>query len=238
MITLIDGDLITYRCAASAEKEDATVATARCDELIRRILSDTGATSYELWLNGPNNYRKQVDPQYKAHRTLVAKPIHLEYCRDHLVANHNAQMSVDIETDDELGLAATAYWESDVPFCVASLDKDLLQLRGKHYNFVKNTWTFVSPNDAAQTFWKQMLIGDRADNVVGVEGIGTVKAGKAINPLHDERDMYSLVHSLYNDDERFKRNAQLLWILKHKRNPQEVLSHFHTLHAPDEEAKQ
>jgi 5'-3' exonuclease len=83
-----------------------------------------------------------------------------------------------------------------------------------------------------------MLIGDRADNVIGVEGIGTVKAGRAISPLHDEKDMYSLVHSLYNDDERFKRNAQLLWILKHKRDPQEVLSHFHTLHAPDEEAKQ
>lgn len=238
MIVLIDGDLITHRCAASAENEDATVATHRATELINRIISDTGATSYECWINGSENYRKQVDPEYKAHRALVAKPKHLEYCRAYLLEHFNAKISNGIETDDEIGLLATAYWEHDVPFCVASLDKDLLQLKGKHYNFVKNTWTYVSPNDAAQTFWKQMLIGDRADNITGIQGIGAVKAQRAIGPLHDEKDMYDIVHAMYNDEERFIRNAKLLWILKHERNPDEVVSVFHTLLKQGEEAEQ
>lgn len=238
MITLIDGDIILYRCAAASENDDATVATARCDELLHRILSDTGATSYELWINGSENFRYNVNPEYKAHRKDIPKPQHLEYCRGHLLEHHNAKMSNGIETDDEIGIAATAYWENDTAFCVASIDKDLLQLRGKHYNFVKNVWTYISPNDAAQVFWKQMLIGDRADNITGVQGIGQIKAGRAIDPLCNERDMYDLVYNLYDNKERFNTNAQLLWILKKTRDPEEVLSHFHTLLAPEEATEQ
>lgn len=234
MIALIDGDLITYRCAASAEHDPVEAAFERCDELIKRILSDTQATSYELYINGSSNFRYNVDPFYKAHRKDVAKPIHLEACRERLITHHNAHMSTDVETDDEIGMLATGLWEVGAPFIVASLDKDLLQLPGTHYNFVKNVFTKVSPLEGIQAFYRQMLIGDRADNVIGVQGIGEVKAGKAINPLTDERDMYELVQSLYNDNERFNRNAQLLWILKQKRDPQEVLSHFHTFAKPVE----
>lgn len=259
MIVLIDGDLITYRCSASAENEDATVATHRASELINRIISDTGATSYECWINGSENFRKQVDPEYKAHRALVAKPKHLEYCRAYLLEHFNAKISNGIETDDEIGLLATAYWEHDVPFCVASLDKDLLQLKGKHYQWAtsgntvrynpdgsikfKKPWSkpaqhiYMSPLDATKAFYKQMLTGDRADNVEGITGIAEKKAEKAIDPLHDERDMYDLVLAMYGDEERFTRNAKLLWILKNERSEDEVVSHFHTLLKPAEEAE-
>lgn len=235
MIVLIDGDLITYRCSASAENDPVEAALERCTELVQRIIKDTEATHYELYINGSNNFRYSVDPLYKAHRKDVAKPIHLEACREHLLVHHNAHMSVDIETDDEIGLLATGLWEVGAPFCIASLDKDLLQLSGRHFNFVKNVFTDVSPLEGMQTFYRQMLIGDRADNITGVQGIGPVKAGKVIDPLVEEKDMYDAVLSLYNYDiERFERNAQLLWILKHTRNPQEILSHFHTFAKPVE----
>lgn len=187
-----------------------------------------------MYINGSDNFRYNVDPLYKAHRKDVPKPRHLEPCREHLVCAHNAHLSTGIETDDEIGLLATGLWELGAPFCVASLDKDLLQLPGKHFNFVKNTFTYVSPLEASQSFYRQMLIGDNADNIKGVQGIGQVKAGKAIDPLVEEQDMYDLVLSLYNDNERFLRNAQLLWILKHSRDPQEVVSHFHTFAKPVE----
>ena len=78
-------------------------------------------------------------------------------------------------------------------------------------------------------FYKQMLIGDPADNIKGVQGIGKVKAGRAIDPLHEEKDMYDLVCGFYTDEERFKLNAQLLWILKQQRSPDEILLRFHSL---------
>lgn len=228
MITLIDGDIVLYRAAFSAENDPVEAALERSAELIGRILSDTQATSYELYINGSDNYRYDVDPFYKAHRKNVPKPIHLEACREYLITKHNAHMSTGIETDDEIGLLATGLWEVGAPFVIASLDKDLLQLPGTHYNFVKNVFTQVSPLQGIQTFYRQMLIGDRADNITGVQGIGEVKAGKAINCLTEEEDMYDTVLSLYDTQERFERNAQLLWILKHERNPKEILSRFHT----------
>lgn len=239
MIALIDGDLITYRCAASAEHDPVEAALERCTELVQRIIKDTEATHYELYINGSDNFRYGVDPLYKAHRKDVPKPIHLEACREHLLTHHNAHMSTEIETDDEIGLLATGLWEVGAPFCVASLDKDLLQLPGKHFNFVKNIFINVSPLEGLQTFYRQMLIGDRADNITGVQGIGTVKAGKVIDPLVDEKDMYDAVMSLYSyDTERFERNAQLLWILKSERNPTEVLTRFRTFVKPEVEAQQ
>lgn len=238
MITLIDGDLITYRCAASAENDPVEAALERVDELIKRILSDTQATSYELYINGSDNFRYAVDSTYKAHRKDVPKPKHLEACREHMVVHYNAHLSTGIETDDEIGILATGLWELGAPFTIASLDKDLLQLSGRHFNFVKNVFTDVSPLEGMQTFYRQMLIGDRADNITGVQGIGEVKAAKAINCLVEEQDMYDLVLSLYGDKERFNRNAQLLWILKQKRDPQEILSRFHTFAKHAEEEKQ
>ena len=82
-----------------------------------------------------------------------------------------------------------------------------------------------------------MLVGDKSEKVYGVENIGPVKAGKAIDPLSDENDMVSTVWNLYSDKEKFFRNAQLLWILKQTTHPQEVLCHFHSLQLPDEAQK-
>lgn len=255
MIVLIDGDLVAYRNAAASEKEDVSIATHRCDELIRTILSHTGATSFEVYLSGSENFRKEFEG-YKANRTQEP-PRWLQQCREHIVTEWNASLSDGVEADDEIGMAATAYWEQDVPFIIASLDKDFLQLPGKHFRWATqgNTvrynedktlkyskpWSkeaefiYMSPLQACQDFYKQMLIGDTADNVEGVMGIGEKKAAKAIDVLSEELDMYTLVKSLYNDDTRFERNAQLLWILKKARDPKEVLSHFHTLQKQPEE---
>ncbi len=228
MIALLDSDIICYRVSAMNNDNPAEEAHYYCDQVIRDILQATGSTEYIAFLGGSDNFRKQIYPEYKAHRT-APKPKWLESCREHLVVEWKAQLSDGIETDDEIGLAATKYWNEGVPFVVASIDKDLKQLPGKHYNFVKKEFAYVTPMEGYSFFWKQMLIGDSADNIKGVVGIGEKKAKAAIDPLSDEKDMHDLVLSLYNDKERFNLNAQLLWILKHERNPQESLLHFQSL---------
>lgn len=235
MNCLIDADIVAYRCAAASENESEDVAVFRTHDLMRRILHDTSATEYEAFLSGQNNFRKEIDPLYKANRTQP-RPRHYELCREALVTEWKARVADGVEADDEIGLAATAYFTQDAPFIIASIDKDLKQLPGKHYNFVTLDFSFVTPLEACKTFYKQLLIGDKADNVIGVQGIGKVKAGRAIDPLTFQIDMFSLVRSLYNDDERFYRNSQLLWILKTSTDPQEVLLHFHSLQKPDEAA--
>lgn len=111
--------------------------------------------------------------------------------------------------------------------CVSN-DKDLLQLPGWHYNFVNKTMTLVSPLDGLRTFYKQLILGDKTDNIPGFDGklrsecpkfIG--KLQEPIDEMTEEIDMYNHVFSVYfdwqgNDDIEtiMHRNAQLLYILK------------------------
>ena len=233
MNVLIDADIVVYRCAAVSENETEDVAVARVNELMHRILHDTGATDYEAFLSGGGSYRKILDPTYKANRTKE-RPRWLETLRELLVTQWKASVSEGLEADDAIGIAAYKAMLTDTAYTVATIDKDLRQIWGKHYNFVKNEHDFVTPLDAMKLFYKQMLIGDRSDNVTGVAGIGVAKSARAIDPLNEEQDMFELVWNLYSDKQRFFTNAQLLWILKQSDNPQEVLLHFHSLQLPDE----
>jgi DNA polymerase I len=227
MLAIVDGDLIAYRCAASANNDAVEIAIWRVDDLVRRILHDTGSTEHIIFLSGEVNFRKQLDPTYKAHRTQE-RPIWLEDCREHLVKTWGAKVTENIEADDAIGIEATACFNEGTDFTVCSLDKDLRQLPGRHYSWeISGTssgkhWTkpaekvFVTPLDGLKSFYRQLLIGDPADNVKGVLGIGKVKAAKIIDPLTLEEDMISAVRCLYDSEERYQLNRKLLYILRHE----------------------
>ena len=227
MIALTDADIVAYRSAASAEnEEDKDIPLHRIDDLMRRILHSTGATEYEAYLSGSDNFRKKIDPEYKANRTQ-AKPKWLELCREYLVTNWKARVADGIEADDGIGISQSYHFNSGTPSVVCSIDKDFLQLPGKHHQWEFGGTTakgkqwikeeqnfFVTPLDGLRCFYRQLLIGDTSDNVIGVQGIGKGKAPSYINHLEDEIDMYLAVQELYNDNERFEKNCQLLWILR------------------------
>ena len=213
---LIDGDLVAYPCAASAEAEEASIALVRCDVLLERIISAVGASSYSIYLSGDNNFRKEIDPSYKAHRKDKPKPRWLQDCREFLVKEWQAKVTDGIEADDALGIAQ----REDTFIC--SFDKDLLQVPGMHYNWNKDEEYLISEEKGLYNFWTQMIVGDVADNIVGVRGLGIKKAAKILDPIFMEdkelneldKSYYDCVSSLYNDTERLHRNAKLLWILR------------------------
>ena len=83
---------------------------------------------------------------------------------------------------------------------------------GMHYNFITFKSYAVTELEGLQFFYKQMLIGDTADNIKGVFRIGPVKAAKLIDHLTEEQDMFDVVYNLYKNPQRFVMNAQCLWI--------------------------
>lgn len=214
MIALIDGDIVAYRCAASAEKENLDVAIWRTDDLIRRILHDTGSDKYEIYLSGHSNFRKTLFPEYKANRTQP-RPRFLEQIRERVVLDWHGIVTDGYEADDGIGISNTNYWEQGIPTTICSIDKDLKQLAGKHYNFVKDERDYVTPLQGLRNFYRQLLIGDVADNIMGVVGIGVRKAPRYIpDDLEDEKEMYRVVQELYKDDARLELNCRLMWILR------------------------
>ena len=67
-------------------------------------------------------------------------------------------------------------------------------------------------------FYEQILTGDRADNIVGLKGIGPVKAKRILADCDKEQDLWDAVVTAYDgDEERVTENARLLW-LRRQRN--------------------
>lgn len=207
MKALIDGDIVVYRAAASAEEDDQWIAQARADQMMQDILADTGSTSYSVYLTGSGNFRREIAPSYKANRP-DSRPKHWEAVREFLVTQHKAVVCNGFEADDQLGIDQDKTHGATV---ICSIDKDLLQIPGKHYNFVKKVFQDVTYDEGIKALYIQSLVGDRSDNIFGVQGIGPVKAEKALAELLPE-EYYEACRSLYNDDERYHLNMKLLYI--------------------------
>lgn len=207
MVTaLIDGDISAYRCAAVSEDTDEEICILRLDKQIRDILYSTDASHYKIFLTGSNNFRKVVYPEYKANRKDKPLPKWLNACREYLVTTWQATVSDGCEADDLLGANQT---EDTV---IVSIDKDLLQIPGRHFNFVKMEEFFQTPMGGIRHFYEQLLKGDRSDNVPGVDGIGEKKAARFLEGCETEQEMFDICRSIYNNDELMSTYGKCLWI--------------------------
>ncbi len=209
---------MAFRCAATAEGLDEKIAVARTNDLVEKILSDLSLSNYALYLTGKNNFRKVIYPEYKAHRTKPA-PEHLKACRQYLIDVWQARVVDGCEADDALGVAQTTEVILDnpeAPFSfrtiICSIDKDLLQIPGLHYNFVKSIQQEVTLFRGLKEFYTQMLVGDVSDNVPGVRGIGPKKAFAMLDGYETEQEMFDAVRAAYNNDNNFLLTGKLLWI--------------------------
>lgn len=223
-IVLVDADIVAYRVAATCENEDESINYVRINDLMHRILHETNALTYKAYLTGDNNFRYTIYPDYKANRKDKPKPKWLQHCREFLVIEWKAKVTDGNEADDELGIDQTGH---GLDSCIASIDKDLLQIPGYHYDFVKGLERFVSTIDANRNFYGQVIAGDGSDNIPSYDG--KIRSAvpkfiqKLLDPLQDmteAKDMYNHALSVYNNEtELMHRNAKCLWIQR-KENDQ------------------
>jgi len=206
MKALIDADIVAYRVACTCQEDDAQdFVFARAEDLVDSILVNTEADEYRLFLTGKDNFRYTIYPEYKAHRPKE-KPFWLEACRQYLIATFNAEVIDGQEADDAMGINQNG----DTIIC--SIDKDLLMIPGRHYNFVKDEFINVTEEEAIKHFYMQCLTGDRADNIKGIEKVGPKKAEKILAGCVTEKQMFDAVREAYSNDEEFIMNGRVLWI--------------------------
>jgi 5'-3' exonuclease len=157
---LIDLDTIVYRGAYISENYFYQVRA--CDNILVGILEGLEYTSYEMFLSGPNNFRKLIDPNYKSNRTT--KPPNLFDIRQYFVKYWGAQITEGEETDD----AISKRMGPDT--ITAAEDKDYLTVPGLHYRIYMKGYYFqqVSEDEANLNFYIQTMIGDASDNVPGL----------------------------------------------------------------------
>jgi len=206
IVALLDGDIFMYRIGFTTEDEDEAIAKFRIDEMIQTCLDETFCTEYKIFITSGDNFRKDLDPNYKANRIDKPRPRHLPILKEHLLSKWNAEVAVGMEADDYLAINQTEY------SIICTIDKDLKQVVGEHYNFIKKEFSVVNEMQGLLTFYSQFLIGDASDNITGIKGIGPVGAAKYLQHLPTEVDLFNAVRLLYKDDERMRLNGQLLWM--------------------------
>lgn len=214
MKVLVDGDVIAYRCAFSAQSKglDEEEALDLVDGLLDEIRFATSSSEDEIWifLTGKGNFRHDISKTYKANRKDSERPEHLSAIRDHMIKNWSAAVSQDQEADDMIATMASEFGYDCI---IASTDKDFKQIPCRHYNTMKGEWSFVSPEEATRNFYTQILTGDRSDNIAGIYGIGPKKAEGFLGHLTTEEQMYDKVLELYDGNaDLVLETARLLWL--------------------------
>ena len=140
MKLLIDGDIVAYQAAVSAETPvnwgdglwtlhayEAEVV-AKIEQHLSLIMGDLHFDTIQVAISDINNFRKDVDPQYKANRKNIRKPMLLQFAKDYLFEKYDGLIYPNLEADDVLGIELT----SDPETVIWSTDKDLKTVFGVH----------------------------------------------------------------------------------------------------------
>ena len=140
----------------------------------------------QIYLTGSGNYRQELAKlaPYKGNRDPSSRPVHYQAIRDYLVEHHGAVVVDGREADDEVSIQARQRHPHD--YVIASIDKDLDQISGLHYDYMRHVKYDVSAEDAQRWFWIQCLSGDPGDNVPGCHRVGPVRAAKLIDYFLEE----------------------------------------------------
>ncbi len=225
--TIVDGDIVAYRAAAHRVEVDGVKrlctleeALGYADEFMQLTLAECSfyneSKKFSVYITGKGNFRFDIAKTavYKGNRSDKPKPDFLGLVRNHLVDKWGAITSEGEEADDLIAIDAAKTGYRSV---VATIDKDMLQIKGLHYNLTKRTFTYMDHFDGLHFFYKQILMGDSADNIKGLHRVGPVKAEDMLSHCTNERELYQSVVDRYDGNEdRVLENARLLWLRRYE----------------------
>lgn len=178
--------------------------------------------SYEMYIGGKGNFRFDYFPEYKSTRDPNDKPLHIEQMKKHLEGQYGAVRVDGEEADDRVSWRQMQCMAEGIKSCIVTIDKDLNNTPGWHYNWVKKHLFYVTPKEADLNFHRQLLTGDwSVDGIPGLKGVGPKTAEKLL-PEWTE-NMMDVVREEYakrgHDDTYLHQNGISLWM---RREPEEI----------------
>lgn len=252
----IDADILRYQLGAIGVRNvynkknpkammpaPVEMVEAHVEKIIQRAIKETHADEYVCVLSGTGNFRFDIATiqTYKGNRSGATRPYHYNTVGDYIIANHPCIVVNGMEADDYIGIQQRADLDNSV---TASRDKDLTTFPGWHFRFacgetqpeVPLHW--ITRFDAWKFFFKQMLIGDSTDNIIGCgvkkwvkwgskemwrrKGVGSKGADEMLSECRTVAQMYMIVCEAYQEHignswkESMIENARLLYIGQEK----------------------
>lgn len=191
MIALIDGDILAYRFSYAFQEDydwqdctstvlDLDGAKRELDIFVKDLLEKTNTSNAVIALSDWRNFRLKLTKTYKENRADIERPKLLDDLKVYMREEYDAMSADWLEADDYIGIWVTAW--PDTYIC-CSLDKDLDQIPGQHYNWNHDKLYTVTEEEADAFFYQQALSGDPTDGFGGCPGYGPTKAKKLVaNP--------------------------------------------------------
>jgi 5'-3' exonuclease len=226
IVLIIDGDVICHGACDNRwgsvydepkvfTKEDDAKYAAECidhlNQIIMQLRECTFADVVKIAIKGDNNFRHGVYDNYKHTRTQT-RPVqtYVDMLREYLDAAGIAERAHGMEADDLLRIWHTeAIANGDIPI-IASIDKDLLCMPGKHYRFPRGTLyesgsrspeliIEVNEWDAAVHWHKQILMGDATDGIPGLPKVGPKRADAILADCKTIEDLQYMTCYAYKE---------------------------------------
>jgi len=183
--------------------------------LLKGIQGKYPDATMEIYMGGQAAYRFALFPGYKANRG--EKPVHYEALFNYM-KSLGAIIPDGIEADDAVCMRAYECMDEGIDFVLAGIDKDLRQIPCRHYDYGKDVEVILEPLEADFNFYTQLLMGDGADNIPGIKGVGIKTAHKLLADCEDEEAMYQVCLDNWEDHDAMQISAELLYLLRHEKD--------------------
>lgn len=190
MDLLIDADILLYKFGfrnqdiiewpngAVTEEKNLEGAVKELEEFTSELLLATQCERPIYCISSKVNFRHDILPSYKHNRDKSKRPLLFGELKKYLRDHYECKSFHKLEADDVMGILAT---RCPGKYCIATLDKDLRQIPGWHYNWNHDDEPVkVTPFEGELLFYKQVLMGDSVDGFGGCPKIGKVKAAKIV----------------------------------------------------------
>jgi hypothetical protein len=212
-------------------------------QMVHNIALAADCNNFKGYLTGKGNFREAIDSiqPYKGTRHSTSKPHWYDEIREYLVKHQKGVVVDGIEADDAMSIAQCTSKEDTTIICTK--DKDLWMVPGWKYDWgsaTKEPRMFkVSEEDGMRWFYRQLLMGDSVDNIMGCghkvrmtyqsgakigqeydkrKGIGKEGSKIILMTCHTEQEMYEEVLACYLDHDLTEydllENANLLWMMR------------------------
>jgi DNA polymerase-1 len=184
--------------APSGMKTNAVLGYLRT---LLRIIREQRPLYMAAAFEGAHSFRRELFADYKANRTAPPDDlkVQFQYCRRMTEAVGIPAFQIEtFEADDVIGSMAVRMAEKGYPVVIVSGDKDLAQLvndRIQIYDLARNSWLDsaavktrlgVEPTQIPDLL---ALLGDSADNIPGIQGVGGKTAGKLLSVCRTIEDI-------------------------------------------------
>ena len=188
---LIDADVLAFEAAVVAEESiqwkdelwtvhaDMALAKARVVNRIVEFQEKLKTENVVLCLSDRANFRRKLNPDYKANRSKSRLPIILRQVKQWIIDELGGVLWANLEADDVISILATDK-AMDEETIVVSIDKDFKSVPGIFFDYNKGEYHQPSEEEADNYHLIQTIAGDHTDGYSGVPGVGVVKAQRML----------------------------------------------------------